>query len=109
MRRARAQAALVIGTPICGTIFSNDEKICCENAGLRSDRSASKSVWRFELRNTHMAFLARLKDLLVAFVVPVKHGVFLDTTAYHSAADDRELCFSPRYAACSGNRSNPAP
>ena len=54
-----------------------------------------------------MAFLARLKDLLVAFVV--KHGVFLDTTAYHSAADDRELCFSPRYAACSGNRSNPAP
>jgi hypothetical protein len=29
----RAQAALVIGTPIFGTIFSNDEKICCEHAG----------------------------------------------------------------------------
>jgi hypothetical protein len=42
MRQPRAQAALVIGTPICGTIFSNDEKICCENAGLRSDRSANK-------------------------------------------------------------------
>ena len=34
-----------------------------------------------------MAFLARLKDLLVAFVMTVEYGVFLETT-----------CFSPRNA-----------
>jgi hypothetical protein len=45
-----------------------------------------------------MAFLARLKDLLVAFVMLVEHGAFLNTTAYQSVADDRKLCFSPRNA-----------
>jgi hypothetical protein len=45
-----------------------------------------------------MAFLARLKDLLVAFVMPLEHGAFRDMTAYQSVADDRKLYFSPRNA-----------
>jgi len=30
--------------------------------------------------------------------MPAEYGVFLETTAYQSAADDREHCFSPRNA-----------
>jgi hypothetical protein len=38
-----------------------------------------------------MAFLVRLKDLLVVFVMPLEHGAFRDMAAYQSVADDRKL------------------
>jgi hypothetical protein len=45
-----------------------------------------------------MTFLTRIVRLFAAFVAPAELGAFVDTTAYHGVADERELHFSPRNA-----------
>jgi hypothetical protein len=51
--------------------------------------------YRIDTGRSQMAILNHIKSLIAAFVMPVEAHYMLDTTAYHSQPDERELRFSP--------------